>query len=322
LIYPWTKPVRDFGTRRTPAEQATDLVAVLFLSGMMLAAVIVARRNLRLDRADKRGAIRLGVAIMCLAWFGWLVDEHHIPSIWELYLVTLGSGWALLAGTLVGAFYLAVEPYVRRIWPATIISWSRAIAGDIRDPLVARDALIGFATGAVVSTVSASSFFVTGAVTGILPLLNVSPAPLMGTKHAVASVATALIWTVFVSLMNLLLLLGFRKLLRREWAAIAGVALFMSVFNSLVMPVPMLDLPFNLFANAALFILLARVGLVALMSATLVPTLLPAFPVTWPLTAWYSGIGLLGIAITAGLAIAAFRISTTPARAPRRAEQY
>jgi hypothetical protein len=92
----------------------------------------------------------------------------------------------------------------------------------------------------------------------------------------------------------------------------------MSVLNSWRCRVPMLGLPFELLVNAATFILLARVGLIAAIAATLVANLLPQFPVTWPLTAWYSGIGLLGIALLGALAIAAFRIATTPARALRR----
>jgi hypothetical protein len=201
LIYPWTVSSRDAGTSRTAAQRTADLVIVLFISSVMLAAVIVARRNLRLDRADKRGAIRLAVGIMSLAWFGWLLDEHHVPAIWQLYLAMLGSGWALLAGTLVGAFYLALEPYVRRIWPATIISWSRAMAGDVRDPLVARDALIGLAVGAAIFTVWQCSFFVTGAVRAFFRRLMSTPLPSIP-QHAVA-------WwrrhwsSQFASLMNL-----------------------------------------------------------------------------------------------------------------------
>jgi serine/threonine-protein kinase len=321
LIYPWTVPTRDSGTWRSGAQQTADLVAVLFLSVVMVAAVVVARRNLRLDRADKRGAMRLAVGIMGLTWFAWLLDEHHVPSIWELYLVMLGSGWALFAGTVVSAFYLALEPYVRRNWPATIISWSRAIAGNVRDSLVARDALIGFAAGAVLQTVTLMSPFVTGAATGILPLFDPSPGPLMGLKHAVAVIAISCVFSVFIGLMNLLLLLGFRKLLRREWAAIAGSALLLATVSSLATPAPLLDLPFSLLAAAAGIILLARVGLVAMIANMLLASVLPAFPVTWPLTSWYSGIGLLGIALLGALAIAAFRIATTPTRALRRAEQ-
>ena len=194
------------------------------------------------------------------------------------------------------------------------------MAGDVRDSLVARDALIGFAAGALIHVVGLMSPFVTGAATGILPMFDASPGPLMGPGHAVAALAISCVWAVFISLVNLLLLLGLRKLLRREWAAIAAGAVFMAAASSIATPAPALDFPFSLFATAAGFILLARVGLVAMMATMLIASVLPMFPVTWPLTAWYSGIGLLGIAFTAALAFAAFRISTTPARALRRAE--
>jgi fructuronate reductase len=32
--------------------------------------------------------------------------------------------------------YVALEPFVRRMWPDALISWSRAIMGRLRDPLV------------------------------------------------------------------------------------------------------------------------------------------------------------------------------------------
>ena len=42
---------------------------------------------------------------------------------------------------------------------------------------------------------------------------------------------------------------------------------------------------------------------------------LRVFAVVWPPNQWYSGIGFLGIAVTAALAIAAFRIATKSAGA-------
>jgi hypothetical protein len=41
--------------------------------------------------------------------------------------------------------YLAIEPYVRKHWPDSLISWTRLRAGRPRDPLVASHVLIGFA---------------------------------------------------------------------------------------------------------------------------------------------------------------------------------
>jgi serine/threonine-protein kinase len=308
LIYPWTTAFRDAGSERTAAQRTTDLVGVLLVSGLMAAAVLVARRNLRLDRADRRGAARLAIVVTSLTAISWILAEHHVPSIWELYLVMLGAGWTLFAGALLAAFYLALEPYVRRIWPTMIIAWSRLMAGSVRDPLVGRDVLIGCAVGTVTHTVSVASFFAVGAAVGLLPLLDVTPAPLLGTTRAMSNLAVTVVWAVFLAFLYLLLLLGLRTLLRREWAAIGAAALVMGAFGALGTALPALALPFEVVTNLAVFILLARVGLVATIAAFLVSLVLASHPVTWPPTAWYSGIGFLGITVTAALAIGAFRI--------------
>src|SRR5439155_7953874 len=39
--------------------------------------------------------------------------------------------------------YIALEPHLRRIWPETMIGWSRLLAGSFRDPRVGRDVLAG-----------------------------------------------------------------------------------------------------------------------------------------------------------------------------------
>ena len=59
LIYPWSNPYFMTGTRRTPGQRVADLIAVLILTGVIIGSAIVARRNLRLDRADWQGAVRL-----------------------------------------------------------------------------------------------------------------------------------------------------------------------------------------------------------------------------------------------------------------------
>ncbi len=43
--------------------------------------------------------------------------------------------------------YIALEPYVRRNWPQTIISWTRLVSGRLRDPLVGRDIVSGILLG-------------------------------------------------------------------------------------------------------------------------------------------------------------------------------
>src|SRR5713226_7810476 len=40
-----------------------------------------------------------------------------------------------------------LEPYVRQRWPHAIISWSRLLAGRLRDAKVGGDILVGIASG-------------------------------------------------------------------------------------------------------------------------------------------------------------------------------
>ena len=69
------------------------------------------------------------------------------------------------------------------------------------------------------------------------------------------------------------------------------------------------------------FVLLARIGLVANITAVFVGVVLRTLPFTWPPTAWDSGVGLVGLAVTAAIAIAAFYVATgadARARLPAR----
>ena len=57
------------------------------------------------------------------------------------------AGLALLWGGFTWLIYIGLEPYVRRVWPRTLISWTRLLSGQVRDPLVGRDVLIGMLVG-------------------------------------------------------------------------------------------------------------------------------------------------------------------------------
>jgi hypothetical protein len=146
--------------------------------------------------------------------------------------------------------------------------------------------------------------------TGLLPLLGTSPAPLMGLRHAGGMVAMNAVWSIFFALFYLLVLLRLRKLLRREWAAVAAGSVLLGVLGSLPSAAPAISLPFQVVVNVILFLILARVGLVASIAAAFVANVLPAFPVVWPPDAWFSGIGFLGLGLMSAIAIVAFRIVT------------
>jgi hypothetical protein len=69
----------------------------------------------------------------------------------ELVLFARGAGIAVLVAALLWLFHLALEPYVRRLRPWTLVSWTRLLEGGARDAVVGRDGLIGLAGGTVLA---------------------------------------------------------------------------------------------------------------------------------------------------------------------------
>jgi hypothetical protein len=107
-----------------PGTTARTRVALgaLVLGTVMLFLVW---RNWRSGRIDKRGAGRLALTSLVL-------------------LIATGSGSIAFPTALsTWVFYIGIEPFARRYWPDSLISWSRLSQGRIRNPLVASHILIG-----------------------------------------------------------------------------------------------------------------------------------------------------------------------------------
>src|SRR5207253_8122847 len=114
----------------------------------MCSAVLLSCRNLRSGRCDHRGSTRLAAFIFVLNVILWVVRTHHVPTMeGEFNLFMEGLAIAVFLVSLFWVIYIALEPFVRRHWPNRIISWTRLLSGDLRDPLVGRDVLIGALLG-------------------------------------------------------------------------------------------------------------------------------------------------------------------------------
>jgi len=69
------------------------------------------------------------------------------------------------------------------------------------------------------------------------------------------------------------------------------------------------DLTLQAFVIGAGLFVLFRFGLLALASYLLFTAIFAGFPITLNLSAWYSGIGLAGLALLLGMAVYAFHTS-------------
>ena len=147
LIGPWNKP-----DRMPPAESIDKgtmfalVLGVIFLA-VLIVSVLLARRNLAAGRGDRRGAMRIAVFIFSVQMLLWLTRSYLAVSLGTLGMFLIAICTASFYGLVLWTVYLVLEPYVRRYWPHTIISWTRVLSGQIRDPIVGRDALFGLAAG-------------------------------------------------------------------------------------------------------------------------------------------------------------------------------
>jgi serine/threonine-protein kinase len=140
VIPPWRAADPSAGVRLPPQSVvlAPIVLTVLFIG------IFLARRNLRMGRGDRRGAFRLAAFIFAVCLGFWVLRADHVPNAWvESRLLFSAIGYGLFNAGTAWLFYLAAEPYARRLWPDVMISWNRLLAGRLRDPLLGRDILVG-----------------------------------------------------------------------------------------------------------------------------------------------------------------------------------
>jgi hypothetical protein len=103
--------------------------------------------NLKRGRGDRVGARRLAWAAFILQMITFFFRTHFVASTDLIGNMFLAVATSLLYAGAMWLLYIALEPYVRRNWPQTIISWTRLVSGKIRDPLVGRDIVSGVLLG-------------------------------------------------------------------------------------------------------------------------------------------------------------------------------
>jgi hypothetical protein len=306
VIYPWEKPPRDIPFVPTTHEKLAILILATLFLGLIVASTLVVRRNLKLKRGDTRGALRLGTFVLVTFLIVWLLRAHHVTSPGEFDITFIALSWALLYSGLATIFYLALEPYVRRKDPHTLIAWSRLLAGQWRDPLVGRDLLIGTVYGTVLTLFESADNF-------LLPLFGkLPPAPgILATeslKGVLPSIGLLLHFTLIFLLYALLiffLLFLLRLVVRKDWIA-AIVIVILGAGTNTGGDYPLVTFIASAVIWLSILLILKRFGLLVLIVGLVVQNVLQVFPVTYRLSQWYAAPGLAGVLAIAALAIYGF----------------
>jgi predicted Ser/Thr protein kinase len=301
LIGDWTKPQRMITTeKKTIGQKISRIFGLVLLVSLLSAVVFVARRNYRQGRGDRAGALRLASVMFVLEIGLWLCRSHFAAFGDALGLFVIAVSTALFLSGVVWLLYLAVEPWVRRHWPKTIISWSRLLSGQVRDPLVGRDILFGVILGIVWILVFQIRY---------IPMMRLGAAPGLGSTAALMGGREALgAWlqqwpqSIQTTLIFFFVLFGLKVLLRKEWiAAIAFVAIF-ALPRSLTSTYVKIELPAEIVVYAIAVLIVLRFGLVPLACAIFTINLMANIPFSADFSAWYMPTSILALLSVVALA--------------------
>jgi serine/threonine-protein kinase len=310
LVWPWTRPERMQPYPVTVQQRVGITVLLALFLAVLIGGVLLARRNLRLGRGDRRGAFRLAVFVLVLLMLAWGITAHHLPTPYEFGQFVQGTSFALFLAASVWLLYIGLEPYVRRRWPNSIISWSRVLAGQFRDPLVGRDVLIGVALGVGMCLIELLENFAEGWFGRFPPEpLTLYLSPLLGAREMIGQLFRLVSSELFAALAFFFLLFLLRLLLRKDWLAAAVFVLVFVAILALPGSYPLVDAVFMVLTFGSVIFTLMRFGLFPLVAFLIASDALFDFPHTTHLSAWYAGSTYLSVLLVLALAVYSFRVS-------------
>jgi serine/threonine-protein kinase len=313
VIGPWTQPV---GSDPAPASLVSRIVR--YLSAVMLFVVLIggtliARRNLRLGRTDRRGAAFVTVFVLTAGFLDWVLTTHHIASGDEINLFLHGLAVRVFIACVCWLFYLAIEPYVRRLWPQVLVSWVRLLDGRFGDPLVGRDVLFGILGGLGFQLLFlgwplASRWF------GIAPpaLDELGPTylelqKLTGLRFAFSNLADLPVAMFIFSAGFIVSLVLLRIVLRKQWLAIVA---FVIVWTSLPSSAnPYAAFVFSAVLNVAFLFIFLRFGFLSALVSLGVQGLLQLYQTTFDFTRWYAPNTIFVLIVLSALTVYGFRVA-------------
>jgi serine/threonine-protein kinase len=300
IIGPWTHPERAAGASGGGAQ--IPVLILVYIS--LIASLTLGWINYRAGRLDHRGANRLFLIYALSQVVVPLIAAHHAANQAELALFWMSVANAALNGAIVWVFYAALEPWVRRYWPQTVISWSRYVSKGWRDPLVGRDLLFGVALGITLPVINGISVLLHGNDgQPLFPPLH----PLLGARMEMAQLLGMPASSIFEALLFFLVLFLLRVLLRKEWIAILVFIALITLVTTRT-TTPAIDYPAQLLSIAILGFVLLHMGLLASIIVATVEQL-ASLGGSLDFSAWWAGMAAVPFLVILAIAVYGFRTS-------------
>jgi serine/threonine-protein kinase len=236
----------------------------------------------------------------------WLCRSHLVPGLETFGLFILAVSTGLFVSGTTWLLYLAIEPWVRRHWPRTIISWSRLLSGQMRDPVVGRDLLFGVILGVL--------WILLFQIRSILMMHMGAPPETYATEYLLGGREALGTWlyrvpeSIFVALEFFFLLLGLKVLLRKDWiVAIAFVAIFTGLNSGGSYWAA--EIPAHIVIYAIAVLIVYRFGLVPLAVAIFTVDMLSNVPFSADFSIWYMSSSIFALLSVVALAGWGFYLS-------------
>jgi len=282
----WTVPARMPAPKPTDSEKARELFETTFLILLAVGGIWLAYRNFSRGKGDRRGAWRLASVVFLLEVLIFLSRAHLNFSVETLFLVLMAVSTGMFISGFLWALYIALEPYVRSRWPQTIVSWSRLLAGNLRDPLVGRDLLYGILLGLAWVLV----FYV-----GYLFDIRVGERPLLartdlldGIRAGISMWLGNVVGALLAVLMFFFVLVFLRVVLRNRWVAAGVFVLLFAIPKILGSDHPLIDTPIWAIIYLIAAMAVVRFGLIVLAMAVFTADVLLNVPYTLDPNDWYA----------------------------------
>ena len=314
IIGPWSRSSRAIPPAPSFFDRFVFGVAVTVMPALMLAGLVLARRNMKLGRGDHRGAARAAAIVFAASVASWLLGTTHFADFnREITRFFARCGDALFSGALMWITYLGLEPYIRRFSPDSLIGWTRLISGQWKDPHVGRDILLGISAGLVMTVIYALHNVLPPFFGRPEPMpISFDPSVLMGFRHVLAGVVVVIGGAITNSMLAVVGVVALLIVLKRAWAAwIAANAVFVWVVIQGMFPpgTPLLDLVAGLGIISVFTAVIIRFGLLATIAALMTHFMLLGAPLTTELGTWRATAGITYTIVLAGLGVLAAWLS-------------
>lgn len=305
VVRPWDVATRTAPREARTSQKITQNVNVVLIAAALLGAGWLARRNLVLGKADRRGAWRLGGWGFAITLGQWVCFANHQASAaaeWAAFIG--GASFALFIGALIALLYLGLEPVLRKSWPDALVSWSRLLAGRFQDPLVARDTLVGIGLTATAGLFVACVLAAQSATGGVFTPTLMDMDGTLGVRGWIGQVLAVQINAIVSPLLILLLLSVLKRALRTTGRAVAAVFVLLGPLFVMAgfQQGGWVGAVLGFFPVGILFFTMVRFGLLATVVYSWVGQVGANFPTFVDTSRWYSGYGAAAFALIAALA--------------------